>query len=303
MSFRLGVLATSVILSLLSPSAGAASYSSASLGPITITLYDLNPSDGILPSIFWNNNIYSTNNYVSTNAYDHALQVYQSNSNFGTLIGTNNSVTANSINSSATATVVGGADPQSIVGVTLNVSGHSLGGDSQHEASAFSPYYNNTPFTLSAYTTVVFSAFASVSVETTVGGDYTGQEYATAYAGLSVIGGQLGGTGLNGSGIQSSSSNYTAFASSTSSYVWNDATQSYDYIISGQNKSSSGVVGVAFTNLTNNTMNGDFIATASANGNSSVALAVTNVPEADSYALMLVGLGLIGSVIRRNQVN
>jgi hypothetical protein len=299
MSFRLGVLATSVLLSVLSQAAGAASYSTASLGPITITLYDLNPSDGILPSIFWNNNAFSTNNYVSTNAYDHTLQVYQSNSNYGTLIGTDNSVTANSINSSATATVIGGADPHSIQGVSLNVSGHSLGGNSQHEASAFSPYYNMTPFTLSAYTTVVFSAFATVSAETTVGGDWFGQEYAIAYSGLSVIGGQLGGSGLNGSGIQSSSSNYNAFASATSENVWNDATQSYEVIISGQNISSSGIVAVAFTNLTNNTLNGDFIATASANGNSSVASPVTNVPEVDSYALMLVGLGLISSLIRR----
>lgn len=294
MSFRLGVLATSVILSLLSQSAGAASYSSASLGPITITLYDLNPSDGILPSIFWNNNIFSTNNYVSTNAYDHTLQVYQSNSNYGTLIGTNNSVSANSINSSATATVIGGVDPQSVEGVTLNVSGHSLGGNSEHQASAFSPYYFNIPFTLSANTTVVFSAFASANAETTVGGDSFGQEYATAQAGLSVSGGQLGG-----SGSQSSSSYYDAFASSTSSYVWNDATQSYEFIISGQNKSNSGLVGVAFTNLTNKTMDGYFIANAFANGNSSVASSVTSVPEADSYALMLVGLGLISSVIRR----
>lgn len=294
MSFKFGVVAVSAMLSLASQIAFAASYSSASLGPITITLYDLNPTDGILPSIYWNNSIYNNNNYVSANAYDHAINNYQSNSQWGSLIGTNNSVTTNSINSSATASVIGGIDAQSVEGVTLNVSGHSLGGNSEHQASAFSPYYFNTPFTLSAYTTVVFSAFASANAETTVGGDSFGQEYATAQAGLSVSGGQLGG-----SGSQSSSSYYDAFASSTSSYVWNDATQSYEFIISGQNKSNSGIVGVVFTNLTNKTMDGYFIANAFANGNSSVVSSATSVPEADVYALMLVGLGLISSVIRR----
>lgn len=299
MSFRFGLIAVSAILSLSSHIASAASYSSASLGPITITLYDLNPTDGILPSIYWNNSIYNNNNYVSANAYDHAINNYQSNLQWGSLIGSSNSVTTNSINSSATATVLGGVNPQSVEGVTLNSSGHSLGGNSEHQASAFAPYYFNTPFTLSAYTTVVFSAFASVNAETTVGGDFFGQEYATAFAGLSVIGGQLGGSGLNGNGIQSSSSNYNVIAGSTSSYVWNDATQSYEFIISGQNRSSSGMVGVAFTNLTNNTMNGDFIANVSSNGNSLVASPVASVPEADSYVLMLVGLGLISSFIRR----
>eukprot|EP00388_Colpodella_angusta_P026112 GDKK01004539.1.p1 GENE.GDKK01004539.1~~GDKK01004539.1.p1 ORF type:complete len:133 (-),score=2.55 GDKK01004539.1:107-505(-) len=127
--------------------------------------------------------------------------------------------------------------------------------------------------------------------------------YAIAFAGLSVIGGQLGGSGLNGNGVQSSSSNYNVIAGSTSSYVWNDATQSYEFIISGQNRSSSGMVGVAFTNLTNNTMNGDFIANVSSNGNSLVASAVASVPEADSYALMLVGFGVMSIVVRRKSVN
>jgi len=295
MSFKFGVLATSVIVSLLSQVAGAASYSNASLGPITITLYDLNPTDGILPSIYWNNSIYNNNNYVSTNAYDLAINNYQSNAQWGALIGTSNSVTASSNNSTATASVVGGVDPQTVEGVALNASGHSLGGNSQHEASALSPYYFNTPFILSAYTTVVFSAFASVNAETTVGGDALGQEYATAYAGLSVS----GGSQLGGSGGQGSSSYYDILAGSTSSYIWNDATQSYDFVISGQNKSNSGIVGVAFTNLKNTTIDGYFLAQVSANGNSSVATSVANVPEADSYALMLIGLGVVSSVIRR----
>lgn len=295
MSFKFGVIAVSAILSLASQVSVAASYSNASLGPISIALYDLNPSDGILPSIFWNNNIYSTNNYVSATANDYAINYSQSNSQWGSLVGAFNSVATNSNQSSANATVIGSIDPETVEGVALYVSGNSLGGNSQYEASAFAPYYFNTPFILSANTTVVFSAFASVHADTTIGADALGQEYATAYAGISVSGvSQLGG-----GGSQSSSSYYDIFVSSTISYVWDDATQSYYSVISGQNESNSGMVGVAFTNLTNKTIEGYFIANAFANGNSSVSSSVASVPETDSYALMLIGLGVVSSVIRR----
>lgn len=296
MSMKYGVLAASVVLALTSQVASAASYAAATLGPISVTLYDLNPMDGILPSISWDNNN-SYMNYVYSYAYDTANNNYQSASQWGTQVGSNNSVSSVTGQSAATASITAGMNAAVVDGASLSASGQAngtttQGAYSQYGADAYAPYYYYSPFTLSANTAVVFSAYATTSAETTVGYQQGwGSESASATAYIRVEGSQPLGSG----GSQTSSSYSSSYASYTSTYVWNSAAQSFDYIYAGQTANTGELLGASFTNLTNVVKQGYFIAQASISGYSAVA----SVPEADSYALMLAGLGLMGLVARR----
>lgn len=299
MSVKLGLIAAAVAMAFTSTAATAASYSSATLGPISVTLIDLNPMDGILPSISFNNNS-GYANYVYASANDNIYYFGQAASSFGSSIGSDNTQSLASSQSGATATISSGNDELSLADTSLSATGYANGSNvsgsySYYSAEAYVPYYYyyNTAFTLSANTGVIFTADAVVSATTTIGyQEGWGNESAFAYASLGVS----GSSPTTNNGSQSSSSSTGIGVSYTYSYVYNAQTGAFEYVdYRGQSSTNSENLSAVFTNFTNSDKVAYFNASTSVNGYSYVA----SVPEADSYALLLAGLGLIGLVTRR----
>jgi len=295
MRAKFGLLAAAVSLALVSQGAQAMSYATATLGPVTVTLIDLNPLDSILPSINWGNNTYyGYSNYTYVYAYDTANGNFPTNGALGTYIGSNNSSSTSTAHSAATSSISSGGDETNINGMSMASYGYAdgttvAGNYSYFQGGSYAPYYNYDTFTLGAYTGVVFSANVSASASTTVGyQEGWGNESASASSVLNVWGTQPSGN----SGSQSSYSSISANASYDA--VWNNQTQTYDYI--GQNDDKTDVLGAAYINYTGSDKVGYLQVNTYVSGISCVASAV---PESDAYALMMAGLVLIGSIARR----
>ncbi len=277
-------LASMAAVAFIAAPAYAASSASASLTDLTVTLYSLGKT---APTItFATGSGYDVYNYAY--AYDSASNTWVSN--YSLTAGT---VSADAVYSHAVAT---GPSLSAVdTPVNLSSSGSTLGGSGngsnwnlgQYEAGA-QQYYGNSTFTLSAKTFAVFSANGSASATTTVGFDpLSYNEYATASANLSVS----GSNGYNGS--QNSNDGVGAVASYS---------QNYDYInnvytYSGQSSTQTAPVEVSFSNTTNGALTGNFYSSASVYGYSYVAA----VPEPETYAMLLAGLGMIGSIVKRRK--
>lgn len=302
MSIKLGVVITTALsFSFLSQSVNAASSATVNIGPINVTLIDLNPSDGILPSITWNNSGTDfRTNVVSVLAYDTANSVFVGNADWGKSFGDTNIQNIATSVSGATGSVISGSDDTKLDGVTLNLDGYAngtflAGNYSSYSAYAYLPERLTDLFTLGAYTGVIFSADSTISATTTIGWQdgltYT-FEYATASASFSVSGTQPAGSGGN----QSSFADIDATVSYLANPVWNDQTQTFDYTYSGQSLTKTAVLGGSFMNFTNVAKEGMLQFSARIDGYSYV---VNSVPEPDAYALMFAGLSLVMFVRRR----
>lgn len=299
MNSKFGIIATVVSIACASQPATAASFSTATLGPIKVTLLDLNPTDSILPSITWsNNNNYANHTYAYV--YDQNSGSSQGNGQYGAQVGSNNSQSYHLGQSYATAAITSGGNDSSLDQASLAAAGYTNGANtpysfpSNYSASTSVPnyYYWSQSFTLSAYTGVIFSAEVYTSATTTVGyQDGWGSEHAQASASLSVSGSSP--TSINGS--QSSGDSQTVYANYSVNYTWNPISGNYDYDYQGQTNSINRTLSAAFTNFSNDNKDAYFSASTSVYGYSYVA----SVPEADTSALMLAGMGLIGVVTRR----
>lgn len=298
MNLKLKATLAAVAMAFAANSANAASSASATLGQINVTLIDLNPTDSIAPTITWANSYYGYGDYAYTYAYDTAASNYQQNY---TTWGTNNftSIASSSATaqSSVQAGVVSGGDDSKADGATLSVSGNAQGTTTAGQYSYFNgysyaPYYSYSQFTLGAYTGVIFSAAAKVDATTTEGYQTGwGSEYASAYSQLNVWGTAAGGN----SGSQSSSDSLSASANYTSSYAWNSETNQYDYTYAGQQQNLNATLAVSYINFTDLDKVGNIQSTVSNYGTSYVQA----VPEPNSYAMLLAGIGLIGFMVRR----
>jgi PEP-CTERM motif len=280
-------------------SAHAAASSSASLTDLTITLYDLNFTDGVTPSITFAGNsytyswAYSTSPYeavggdyhVGTSPFDpstHASSTSQSTASASSIGSTPTTITG-------TTTVVGGLQTSG----SANGTAGSLGNDySQYAAQAWWNGWSGDSFTLSANTAVVFSATAATSAVVTTGYSEAlyNWEYAQGYASL-----YAAGPGASGNGSQSS-------FDSLQSYLTNQYNSVYDgdgnfLRYSPGSDSKSGTLGAAFVNFTGGSMSGTFYAYAGADGHSYAAA----VPEPETYAMLLAGLSVIGMQARRRR--
>jgi len=302
MRIQLSAIAVAISLTLTHQVASANSVASATLGPISVTLIDLNPADSLLPTITWNNATYAPyNNYTYVYAYDSANGNYQSNAAWGENLGSNNSLSASTAQSAATASISSGNDNTRLDGVSLTSAGYadgttSAGQYSYFNAAAYAPYYGGyDAFTLGAFTGVIFTAYATTSAQTSIGNhDGWGSEYASSTAALNVWGSQPSGTG----GTQNSNASISSYAAYDTLSVWNDQTQTYDYSYTGQSNTAADMLGGTYINLTGSDKVGYLQFYTNVSGHSYVASAVA---EPESYALVLAGLSLMGMISRRKQ--
>lgn len=275
----------------------AAANSNGSVGPFSIQLYDLNPFDGISPSIIWSSLGPGFGSAASVTAIDSAASNFQLNESYGTLAFSSTGVTASTALSGAQANVVGGPSGDSPVGATLSAQGYAYGANIAGENATYSAesiapsqlFYTDY-FTLSANTAMVVKANASVGASTTVGKDNFGEESAYGLAWLSVWGNT---STSGGTGSQNTYAELTAVAGYTVTM-----NEFFEQIFHGESHSSTGELSGNFLNLTGTSMSGFMRTGVSAFGSSAVAA----VPEPEAYAMYLAGLALMGvTVLRRKR--
>lgn len=278
--------------------AHAVATSSATLGPLTITLFDLDPLDGIAPSLTFGNP-YGYGSYADAYAYDSDPYGYDLQYVWGTTEFEPLSTSAATVMASATAVVSGSGDA---AGTMLTVTGSAAGTMntqpfsyqySQYSATAYAPsYYYYSSFSLSANTLLLVSATASVSGSVTSAFDpANGYQYESAYANTTLY---LSGPGASGSGGGSQSSSDGLSLSIGNATVY-DAACVYGYCYGPNSGADSRTLSVSFVNASGADLAGYFQAYANVSGTSYVQA----VPEPETYAMMLAGLLSLGFLTRR----
>lgn len=277
-------------------SAHAAVSSSASLANFTITLYDLNPTDGTAPSITFSGGsrtwteVYANDPYATNFVMADSILPFSS----ATSISTAGPATTTATAQSNGSTLSKFTETVNFIG-NISVSGNTLG-TFGNPGTAISVYYseigwNKIPtsqFELSAHTAVVFSAIGTADATVTTGfntdlnAPYNG-ETVTASATLEVF-----GMGPSGTGLQNSYDSVDVF--STNTINWDPVTGKFlpNSVHSSHNLST------AFFNNTSADLQGNFQADVQVRGASMAA-----IPEPGTYAMLLAGLGVIGSISRR----
>jgi hypothetical protein len=270
----------------------AASSSSATLGPLIVTLYDLVPGDDISPSITFDTGYYD-GSAVRTSVEDSYLDAYDTNGRRG-LTGFS-PVSSTSMLSTVWATSrlsgPGQAASTSLLamGSALGTSGPGFGRALYSaEASAHNGYDNT--FILSAGTAVVISATTTLQASVTNTFDpflSNGEESASARTGFSIS-----GIGPSGSGLQSADDSRSIFISSE--YV-DEPDCGFSFCYGPNSGSASGTMAVSFVNASGGDLSGAFSARASVSGYSYAQA----VPEPGTWALWMAGLLSIGTLVRR----
>ena len=251
-----------------------AAMSSASLGQIHIDLLDLDGDDGSTPAFTWLstgfNEDTSVDAYVGQGDYSNYPESRQYASGNGTwdpLVAT-----ANLSLASANAGVTVG--PQDI---EFAASGSALApvpsanqNTARYWANADSWYW---PFTVTGKTLVIFSGQAAISGSLQAFAEQGDWTYADASVGMSVSGAGAGGA----MGYQSSADRLEDELNVDSGYV------------SGS-FSEARTLKTTFVNLTDGMLDGELSAYVGVDGH----VSVNAVPEPEIYAMLMIGLGLVG---------
>ena len=234
---------------------------------MTFSLLDLNPSDGLSPSVTWSGQHGSTSANANSSDGGHSSYINDSyNAPSATSVVSSNAVTFYAIGTST-------YDKQSLT-VTANADTSSVPTGSSGYASTGASATQYSTFSLSGAGVMVIN----VPYTITVTGDlYNYWDYSSANLSIS--------------------SNYSASDSSSSGSA--RANKSF-YSYSTGDKSYSGVFTVAVANASDLiTTSGSLNSSLSVYANADSYTYVPGVPEPETYAMMLAGLFLIGSVARR----
>jgi len=275
---KITVTAMALALSVSAPlSAQAATTSTASLHGFSVTLYDLNPGDGVAPSItFANSGAYGS--YVRTSASDGAVGSQS-----------NNAWSLQSFGPASASAAVGLAQASAAISGSLN------GGGLTYSAQGSIGDFQGLTFSVSPYTLAVFNGTFDLFAQTTVGQITTTQPYyyltenSGASASISVYGAGVAGS----QGSQQSSQSRQIYAYSNQVYD----PQTGQYTFTGQTFSEVAVpLAASFTNFTSGSQSGTLNLSLSVTGTSSIPAAV---PEPATYAMMFAGLAVLLAARRR----
>ena len=269
----------------------ADSSASATLGPLTLTLIDLNPLDGVTP---WVSFAGSSGSYTYANAYTSAPYGYDNTDNHGSGAWGSSASAATTSLAQASAAISGSG---TLAGTTLAASGSAANPVSANpwdyayfQGYAYGPDVGSQSFTLSANTLMVVQGAGSFVASTT--GGYSLTYYYGEYVNASVSL-QLSGPASSG-GIGGYQNSYDQIGASFYSSAYWDGT---GYVLTGASASDARTLGVSFLNLTGTEMTG----TMSAQVNVWGQTYANPVPEPETWALMLAGLAAVGSLARRRR--
>jgi hypothetical protein len=275
-------LAAACLLVAAGPALADAS-STATFGNVVITLIDLNPTDGIAPSLSFIHGAPAnvTGQTLSWGEnYEFRQNIQYQDKLQGPLTATTHTEW-----SSTSSNVMAADNLPGFTTMSAQGAAHSgLEGYGSYLSSAIAPL---NQFIVSANTMVTFSVRTMLSASTTMGYnlDADMDEYAFARATMSVSG------TVNG--------NYQFVEDRHFLDVRYDVRD--DNTTTGVSDSWNGDMSVTFTNMGATDTTGMFQSLAFSEGHSALWDGVTPVPEPGTYAMMLGGLGLIGAISRRRK--
>ena len=278
------LLAVGLTLAIASGLALADSTGAGAVTSVSYTLIDLDPTDGVTPSITFASPSSDypgpyANGYVRASTPNE--DIYREFTRQGATVLSSVSGGSSTAWSSASASATGAAG----VGfASLAVSGFAL---SDTHISGVYYAITNAPaaqFTLSANTEVLFTVTGWLTGNTTLGGD---PDTGFVENGGAVL--QLETRGPSADGASTVYDREQAAA-----VAW--YTVAADGTVSGESQSWQGQLVSGYSNTTADAVDGRFAASLSVAGTSVVA---TPVPEPASYALILAGLAAVGAITRR----
>lgn len=275
--------ACALVLAQAAAPAFADATASATFGNVRITLTDLDLNDGITPSISIN---FGSQPYLNGAIGSYGPEfVRDGYAHLGKNAGSQvtDSVQAEYASSSA---AMSGAN--NVSGVSwMTVAGTALSGPAGFgEFGALAANYTSTSFMLTANTALTISVDVTMNVATTLGWNpdpgANQAEHASSHVHMLFDGYDANGASLLDEQYQE---------------LYVDGQVDANGHITGAQQSWSGTVSVSFNNLSSQAQLGNFYSEIGVGGASMLAA----VPEPESYALLLAGLGVVGGVVRRRR--